>query len=205
MCRLQTAGVLSLISRCLCQNQESCSQFSSPPGVTNLILWCWLRSRRIRGLLQSPGAVCPRSRSHSKPLPGSPWASCSAQGLRGMEQKSPTGDEGSYLLPSDQSDSLSSHSLLCDRVRAWVRVRGHPLLSLILRSETFCLFFSLCLLKSVSLTLCLSAIPFLLSLSRTRSLCHTHHHCLLPCAGLGPLWSCPPATGPLPRRQELCL
>lgn len=158
----------------------------------------WLRSRRIRGLLQSPGAVCPRSQGHSKPLPGFPWASCSAQGLQGTEQKSPTGGESSYLLPSDQSDSLSSPSLLCGRVRAQVRVRGHPLLSLILRSETFCLFFSLCLLSQSPL--CFVCLPFHFS-----SLSHTHHQCLLPCAGLGPLWSCPPATGPLPQRQELCL
>ena len=158
----------------------------------------WLRSRRIRGLLQSPGAVCPRSQGHSKPLPGFPWASCSAQGLQGTEQKSPTGGEGSYLLPSEPSDSLSSPSLLFGRVRAQVRVRGHPLLSLILRSETFCLFFSLCLLSQSPL--CSVCLPFHFS-----SLSHTHHQCLLPCAGLGPLWSCPPATGPLPQRQELCL
>ena len=59
-----------------------------------------------------PWGCVPGPGGHSKPLPGSPWASCSAQGLRGTEQKSPTASVGSYLLWSDQSDSLSSHSLL---------------------------------------------------------------------------------------------
>lgn len=64
-------------------------------------------------------------------------------------------------------------TLLCGRVRAWVRVRDHPL-SLILRSETFCLFFSLCLLSQSSLRfVCLPFHFSSLSHAHTQSLSHT--------------------------------